>query len=177
MTVCISGKATEPYVLFFKEVKPIGSILSLYEHTLPDFVPLKSLMAKYMPLSMQKSHPCEQNLQSFLRELRHLLVSFHLRKAAMEKMQKQLEQNKEFHILSDSPTLLYMSAVNPDITEIELGWNKDIVSRMRLNQDGVLNACVVHGKSGRIRRAEHSLLRGDRHISQLLSKAKAIPFG
>lgn len=171
---CALGKATESYFLYFKLNKPAGSILNLYEHTLPDFLPLEDLTTTYMPMSVQEPYSHKENLQSFVRELRHLLMSFHLRKAAVEKMQEQLERSEEFHDLEDSPTLLSICAANPEVTEIDLSWSKDIVGRLHLSQDGVLNACVIHGKSGRIRRAEHSLLRGDRHVSQVLSKVKAI---
>ena len=175
MTIRVLGKATEPYFLFFKMNKPTGSILSLHRHTIPDFLPLESLITRYIPMSAQRYHSHGKNLQSFVRELRRLLISFHLRRAAVEKMQKQLKQNEELHKLGESPPLLHIFAANPDITEIELRWNKDIVGRLHLDQDGLLHACTIHGKSGRIRRAEHSLLRGDRHILQVLLKAKAIP--
>ena len=174
VTVRTVGRAIKPYFVFLKRIEPNQPSLAIHNHTLPSFLPVEGIIAKHKPLLVQSSNSNGQNLHAFVKELRRALVSFHLRKAAVERMQKQLEKAENIQDGSRAPELLQISAANSDVTEIELIWETDIMGRICLTEEGLLTRCVIHGRLGRMKEAEHALMSESRHISSLLPSAKSI---
>ena len=127
-----------------------------------------------MPLPLQSFDNHGDDLRALVIELRRGLVSYHLRKAAVQKLQEDLQQAEVAQAGSRSPGLLRVSAANPDVTEVEVIWDTDIIGRLRLSKEGLISRCVIRGKFGRIKNAENALMGGNRHISNLLPKAISV---
>jgi len=124
-----------PYYVLLHAIRPTREgekRLRVHKHTIPVFVPLRELEAKYLPVSGG-----EQNLVRLARELRRGLVSFHRRREAVERMKREAENAR------DEIGVREVRDVDPSAREFEMTFENESVGKVKIDIDGtILNAVV-----------------------------------
>lgn len=103
--------------------------LRVHKHTIPVFVPLRELEARYLPTS-----GAEQDLVKLAREVRRGLVSFHKRREAIERVKRDMENTR---------SKIGISEVDPSAREFEMAFEDQSVAKVRIDLDGSIVNVVV----------------------------------
>ena len=142
--------------------------LRVHRHTVPAFVPLRELEARFLPAS-----DGEQDLAGLAREVRKGLVSFHRRREAVERVKREAENARAEIGVSE------VKEVDPSAKEFEMVFRDESVARVRIGVDGAIVNAVVRapptggseerGKSAdrRKRDIERTIVGGDGRIESL----------
>jgi central kinetochore subunit Mal2/MCM21 len=160
-----------PYHVFFQQLNGTSN-LKLHKHTIPTFIPLSSLLRRYMATPNPESEdgdesPPRQDLPLFVRALRRELVSHAKRLDAVERL-KAASVGKG----SRSNRITAVTTSDPSAREVELDWADGDVAKLRIGIDGTVEKAVVRSKDGtasgrRKRRLERSILGEEGHVNGL----------
>ena len=97
-----------------------------------------------------------------MRELRREIVSYHLRKDAIEKLRDGL--------VGADGGVSDVKATDAELRDIRIEWTDEAVGRARIGKDGTVEKVVVVGEGGRSREMERKLLGGDRRVEGLAER-------
>jgi central kinetochore subunit Mal2/MCM21 len=166
-----------PYYVLLNAIEPTPGgekKLRVHKHTIPVFVPLKELEARYLPVS-----DGEQDLVRLAREVRRGLVSFHKRRDAVERVKVETENT------DDDTGISEIREVDPSAREFEIGFKDKSVAKVRIDIDGAIVNAVVRttptGGSGergnsagrRKRDLERVIVGGNGRIESLTQRLRA----
>jgi central kinetochore subunit Mal2/MCM21 len=130
---------TPYYVLLNQPENTDSNALKIHKHTIPPFIPLEQLAAKYLPLQDSVMRPSDrrttQNLPGFVRALRRELVSYHKRLAALKGLKTKLGSNGAGKIL------------DPSGKEFEMELSNGSVARITLSIDGKIDNAAVRART------------------------------
>ena len=160
-----------PYHLFFHESGETDT-LRLHKHTIPVFVPLQSLLRRYMPVQDLETEEgdhstARQDLPLFLRTLRRELVSHAKRLDVVEKLRSTcVGKGRPSHKITA------VTMCDPGAREVELEWEDGAVAKLKIRLDGSVERTIVRSKEGtgagrRKRRLERVILGEGGHVSGL----------
>lgn len=117
--------------------------------------------------------PPKQNLSDLVRNLRHELMSYHLRLAFIDSIQEstslpleQIREPDEYHRISE------VSSTDPEGRELRIEWFDGKTGRVRIATDGDICNCVVFGQEGRETSAERRICGGDYRIEGLVERLR-----
>ena len=193
-----SGKFEKPYYVLLKRDAEDKKTLRVYRHTIPPFIPLKTLEQRYLPAARQDNDLDEevpakvrkQNLPSLVRKVRQHLVSWHLRREAIELLQDQLEltttskdapeESRAMSVDSHQSerhgrlgvASLAATAVEARFARIE--WTDGRVGQIKIADSGRMEKVVIYGENGREQDTERVLLGGGRRIDNLSTRLEAL---
>ncbi|MCJ1302595.1 hypothetical protein MMC08_005399 [Hypocenomyce scalaris] len=163
------GKFLTPYYLLLNRPHTDSQALRVHRHTAPSCIPLSALVSKYLPTpppaaaGTTPSKPTKpQNLPRLVRELRREIVSYHLRKDAIEKLRDGL--------VGADGGVSDVKATDAELRDIRIEWTDEAVGRARIGKDGTVEKVVVVGEGGRSREMERKLLGGDRRVEGLAER-------
>jgi central kinetochore subunit Mal2/MCM21 len=129
-----------PYYVLFNQPNRDGR-LRVHKHTVPVFVPLQTLVKRYLPFTTEDEDDnpktmarAQQNLPSFVRALRKALVSHHKRLEAYRHLKQALEGK---HGVEEVKMLDSIG------NEIEMVFRDNIIARMRISTDGRIEKVAV----------------------------------
>ena len=135
-----------PYYLLLNRPRRGSEALKIHKHTIPPFIPLQQLVAKYLPEPASHAGEDEvsrtaqpQNLPRFVRALRRELVAHHKRLEACETLKKELGRKHGV----DGVKML-------DVTgcELEIAFTDGSIARLKVSTDGTIaNIAVVPGRT------------------------------
>ena len=144
----LDGEFVRPYYVLLNAIewtREGEKMLRVHKHTIPVFVPLRELEARYLPMSGG-----EQNLVRFAREVRRGLVSFHRRREAIERVKREIEDTR------DDIGVRQIREVDPSAREFEMAFEDKSVAKVRIDVDGaVVNAVVRTPTEGSGERGEN----------------------
>ena len=150
-----------PYYILLNAVErtPGGEKrLRVHKHTIPVFVPLRKLEARYLPVS-----DGEQDLVRLAREVRRELVSFHKRRDAVERVKRDAENT------GDETGISEVREVDPSSREFEIGFMDESVAKVRIDVDGaIVNAVVRTPPTDGIEKRVHSVGRRKRDLERVI---------
>lgn len=135
-----------PYYVLFNQPNADGQ-LKIHKHTIPVYVPMQSLIKKYLPFNSSnedgdaslKATAQQQDLAKFVRALRKELVAHHKRVEAFESLKQGLSKRhgvKEVKMLEVAAK------------EIEINFTRGLMARVRIAADGKIEKVAVGPTSG-----------------------------
>ncbi|MCJ1245595.1 hypothetical protein MMC30_002799 [Trapelia coarctata] len=151
-----------PYYLLFNRPKSTSPSLCIHRHTIPPCIPLPTLAAKYFPSSppTNQKRPMSQNLPHLVRELRRMLVSYHRRKEAVDKVSEELKHLGRGH---DGDKVKNIEAADAEAKSLRIEWDSGVEGRVDIERSGRLKRVVVVREDGkRWRDLEMRILRAER---------------
>lgn len=190
------GKFDAPYYLHLKRKQITDSVskldeLSIYRHTIPSHIPLRSYEAQYLPqrdegygseVSNESTTGNKQDLHAFTRKVRKDLVSWVLRREAIENLAEKLdlvpESTKDLGTdeideyasfvtrinASDDSAFRSVAATAVEARFVRVVWANGWVARVKISDKGLVERAVVFGEvDGEDRRikATENMLVGD----------------
>ena len=204
-----TGKFDAPYYIHLKRTQPNHSTneldeLSVYRHTIPSHIPLRDYEAQYLPrrdegygseASNESTNSNRQDLHALVRKVRKALVSWTLRREAIEVLAEKLGLVPEITKHSDTDESdEYVSSVAPadapddstfksvaatavEARFIRVVWANGRLARVKISDKGLVERAIVFGEvSGedrRIKVAENVLVGdGSIRIEELAERLK-----
>ena len=202
-----TGKFDKPYYIFLKRARIEGDTsrsaedaLRVHRHTIPTFIPLRRYEDQYLPLqgeaeasevSDNRTYPLRQDLHMFVRKVRQELLSWTLRRAAIDLLQEELNlavvQSHESEIADGKGRpdkgpeevvgrygikSIAKTAVEARYARLE--WEDGRVGRVKISDNGTIERAVVFGDEGRHKSAEHVLAGQDVLVESLTEKLKIL---
>jgi central kinetochore subunit Mal2/MCM21 len=133
-----------PYFLLFQKLD--NGRMKLHQHTIPTFIPLRSLWRRYMSNTEgdEDSSAIEgkaQNLLGFVRAIRKNLVAWVRRTDAIE----QLRENAA-SVGTGELQISNVTSTDPSAMELELQLQNDAVLRIRMTSSGTIEKSSVRTK-------------------------------
>jgi len=117
---------------------------------------------------MNEKRPKSQNVPQLVRELRRMLVSYHRRKEAVDKISEMLELHERVH---EGDNVKNIVAVDAEARCLRIEWNSGVEGRVDIERNGKLTRVVVVGEDGKRRRdLELQMLKAERieRVSEVL---------
>jgi central kinetochore subunit Mal2/MCM21 len=161
-----------PYYVLFNKPEADDISLKIHKHTIPTFIPIQQLAAKYLPLpdpaaALSTRQP-SQNLPAFIRALRRELVSHHKRLSALTALKANLPPRHSSRLLDSSGN------------EFEIELSNGSIARLKLSTDGKIENAIVRAKNearglttvvgNRQRETERAILGGNRRVEELMDR-------
>ncbi|MCJ1437261.1 hypothetical protein MMC27_006647 [Xylographa pallens] len=147
-----------PYYLLLNRPHPGSSSLYVHRHTVPQCIPLRHLVSKYLPsLTPSNEKPSgPQNVARLVRDLRRELLSYHLRQDAIATLGKRRSIGADGE---QQTGVKEVKAVDAENREMRIEWEDRTVGRVMIDNSGNIKKVVVlnHERS-RIREKERSIL-------------------
>lgn len=201
------GSAEDPYYLFCRRVYFSNDEIRIHRHTLPAFVPVAGYEQTFLPLTddegyggSEHSHESvqTQNLEGLVECVRRDLVSYTLRRDAMDQLREELElavtssRHKsldadlpEDRIDDDdddddsAPSGKYgvdeISAENADYLTLRIVWSDGRLGLIKVSVDGkILRAVVLGSDDKRVPGQERILGEGEPPIYELHSRLQKL---
>lgn len=191
-----TGKYDAPYYLHLKRKQlsdTAGELdeLSIYRHTIPSHIPLRNYEAQYLPqrdegygseVSSESVNGTKQDLHTLVRKVRKDLVSWTLRREAVEALAETLglvpestkdpstEEIDEYACFvapmnaADESAFRSVAATAVEARFVRVVWANGWVARVKLSDKGLVERAVVFGEiAGEDRRikAAENVLVGD----------------
>jgi central kinetochore subunit Mal2/MCM21 len=160
-----------PYYVLLNHPEIDSDALKVHKHTVPPFIPIEQLSARYLPLPDPAAPPSDQrtkqNLPAFVRDLRRELVSHNKRLAALQTLKAGLSSKNIGKIL------------DPSGKGFEMELSDGSVARLALSRGGEIESAIVrartHGDESsaagqRQRGTERAILGGNGRIDELLNR-------
>lgn len=187
--LCTAGAFREPYYILLKRVGEDRKSLQVHRHTIPVFIPLERLARKHLPLPAKNTDESgdalkpwkrkHQDLGRLVREVRRELVSWHLRKDAINLVRSELGLTGG-RAEDQTPTssrsiavLLGISSVTEtsiEATYLRIEWDDGRVGRIKISdRGGIIERAVVIGDDGRDKAMEALIMSGDKRIEFLIN--------
>ncbi|KAL9108719.1 MAG: hypothetical protein Q9227_006515 [Pyrenula ochraceoflavens] len=183
------GTYDSPYYILLKRLDGACSV-KVYRHTIPAFIPLRTLEEQYLPQSdVENQSTPEQDLHKLVQKVRQDLVSWRLRNEAIQMLKNQLGLHEihetDEHDSEDStsrqntPSLDRHGVVNVKLTSVEaeyvrIQWRDGRIGRIKLSKSGKVERCVVYGENGRVKKAEDLLEGGGGRVEELASRLEML---
>lgn len=200
------GSAENPYYLFCRRVSPSSDEIRIHRHTLPALVPLAGYEQTFLPLTdegyggSEHSHESvqPQNLEGLVECVRRDLVSYTLRRDAMDQLREELElavtssrhKNLDAHLPEDrihddddnddsAPSGKYgvdeISAENADYLTFRVVWSDGRLGLIKVSVYGkILRAIVLGSDDKRVPAQERILGEGEPPIYELHSRLQKL---
>ncbi|OAX79427.1 hypothetical protein ACJ72_06255 [Emergomyces africanus] len=192
------GTFVKPYYLLLKRVGgPEKKFLQVHRHTIPIFIPLKSLENRYLALprgangtdstTTKPGRISKQDLRSLVRELRRELVAWHLRCDALNWLQEELgvsvesekdgPQSPQQKRHEDQPPendlgIVSVSATAVETKYIRFEWRDGRVGRIKLSNKGTVERAIIIGDEGRDKKTENLLTGGDGRVESAIERLR-----
>ena len=204
-----AGKFDAPYYLHLKRKRFTDSTneldeLSIYRHTIPSHIPLRDYEAQYLPqrdegygseVSSETSTGNKQNLHKLVRNVRKDLVSWTLRREAIEVLAEKLglvttstkdlvtdESDDYVTIVApiDGSSGSAFKSISPTAVEARYArivWADRRVARVKISDKGLVERAVVcgeiDGQERRIKAVENELVGdGSVRVEELAERLK-----
>ena len=184
------GKFDNPYYILLKRTEE-GSLVRIYRHTIPAFIPVRELEDQCLPRPEQSSNSAEgQDLHKLVQRVRQELVSWHLRKEAIERINDQLglksragpiEAQEPLDSLleheqqsSDGHGVVSIQPTSVEAEYVRVQWRDGKLGRIKLSNSGDLDRCVIYGDDGRVKEVEDFLMDGKAHVKELGNRLKLL---
>ncbi len=134
----------------------------------------------------------KQDLHGFVRKIRRELISWELRRGAIELLKEELgllpSQNAEdddeemedddSDPSTHSPRGLYgiqsIEATAFEARQARITWTDRTIARIKISDKGLVERAVVVGESGRIKGVENLLVDGESRIEELVQKLRVL---
>ncbi|EEP75552.1 predicted protein [Uncinocarpus reesii 1704] len=175
------GRYSEPYYVLLKSAGNDRTLLRVHKHTIPAFIRLNQLEAKYLAGpdagaedsgDLKAGKPENQDLKRFVVALRRELAAWHLRKDAVAYLQEELgvgqTRGEEIDTLSLKHGISSLCATSLEARYIRFEWRDGRVGRIHLSNQGLVERAVITSDSGRDTKTENLFLRGDRRIETVV---------
>lgn len=150
-----------PYYVLLNRPDGEGRELRVHKHTIPAFVPLQTLVRRYLPLREEdasEKQGSEQDLSKFVRALRKELVAHHKRLDAFQKLKR--EMGKRHGV--EEVTMLDVSG-----KEVEIVFVSKIVARLRIATSGKIEKVAV-GPSQAVDEVPENAMKSYREIKKVI---------
>jgi central kinetochore subunit Mal2/MCM21 len=201
-----TGKFDAPYYIHLKRTQPNHSPnefdeLSVYRHTIPSHIPLRDYEAQYLPrrdegygseASSESANNNRQDLHTLVRKVRKALVSWTLRREAIEVLAEKLglvpehsgtDEDDEYASsiapvdAPDDSAFKSVAATAVEARFIRVVWANGRLARVKISDKGLVERAIVFGEvSGedrRIKVAENVLVGdGSVRIEELAERLK-----
>ena len=204
-----TGKFDAPYYIHLKRKQLTGTAneldeLSVYRHTIPSHIPLRDYEAQNLPLrdegygsevSSDTSNGNKQDLHTLVRNVRKDLVSWTLRREAIEALAEKLglvpesakasdaDESDEYASLvafvdgSSESAFKSVSATAVEARFARVVWANGRLARVKISDKGLVERAIVFGdidgEDQRIKAAEHVLVGdGQVRIEDLAERLK-----
>jgi central kinetochore subunit Mal2/MCM21 len=191
-----TGKFDAPYYIHLKR-KPLNDTtneldeLSVYRHTIPSHIPLRNYEAQYLPprdegygseVSSESANASKQDLHMFIRKVRRDIVSWTLRREAIEVLAEKLglvpesttdvgaAKSDEYASFvapvdaADGSVFKSIAATAVEARFVRVVWANGRLARVKISDKGLVERAVVFGEvSGEDRRIKvaEKVLVGD----------------
>ncbi|KIV89328.1 hypothetical protein PV10_08904 [Exophiala mesophila] len=197
------GLVEKPYYMFCRRVSPSSDEIRIHRHTIPAYVPLDGYEQTFLPLTdegyggSEHSHGSAQpqNLEGLIQCVRRDLVSYTLRRDALDQLRKELglaegrSRPKNFDAADlsedgidnddDAASEKYgieeINAENADYMTLRIVWSDGRLGLIKVSVDGkILRAIVLGSDDKRILGQERVLGEGEPPVYELLSRLQRL---
>jgi central kinetochore subunit Mal2/MCM21 len=186
------GQYDKPYYILAQRTSEGGEDLHVYRHTIPSFIPLRQYEEMYLPPqdegygSEDNNHQGPtQDLHGLVKHIRHDLISWNLRREAVQMLQQQLQLPKRApgESTEDDDThdaeegrfgVKNLNATSVDATQIKIEWATGALGRVRISRKGVVEKAVLFGVNGRMTEAERVLTKDTCSVLDLVVRLEAV---
>lgn len=188
------GKYHKPYYILAQRVAEGGDDLRVYRHTIPSFIPLRQYEELYLAPqdegygsgeNINNQRPA-QDLHGLIKHVRHDLVSWALRREAVETLQQQLKLSVQASGDTEEEDDMRRAAgegrygvkslnvTSIEATQFKIEWAAGAVGRVKISGKGVVEKAVLFGPNGRMTEAEGILTKNGCSVLELASKLEAV---
>ena len=195
------GKFDKPYYLLLKRAGDSGDEWRIHRHTIPQFIPLRDYENQFLPLRDEgygsevsndgTSGGSKQDLHELVRKVRQDLVSWMLRRDAIELLQEELglaaespaheevaEAAAAIPTVGSDPRgrfgMKSLSATSVEARFATLAWQDGRAGRVKISDQGLVQRAVIFGEEGRMKQVEDVLISGDARIEELAKKLEML---
>ncbi|KAI0390482.1 cenp-O kinetochore centromere component [Xylariaceae sp. FL0594] len=156
--------------------------LRVHRHTVPPFIPLSGLAARYLPPPKAKNDQGEskgQDLALFARALRRELVRYHnraavvghLKKAAGLGSKKEQDLDRDGDAESDNQ-IVDIGLADAEAKQVSIDWRDGRSGRLVMDDDGEVVKMVVQGANGRDRETVREFLGGAVRVEEVTRRLR-----
>lgn len=197
-----SGTFQKPYYILLRRLEEGGDEWRVHRHTIPAFVPLRRLEDEYLPVRDESDEMAgtagavgagKQDLQGFVRKVRHELICWEMRRDAIGLLKEELGLLPQAHddhdereddemgdtasTIAPPPGRYGIQSIEPttfEARQARITWTDGTIARIKISSRGLVERAVVVGESGRIRGVENLLVDGKSRIEELVGKLKVL---
>lgn len=164
-----TGKFIRPYYVMLNKPFPDSQLLRVHRHTIPPFIPLASLVEKYLPhgkgsaeMGSKEVGVRKQDLRRFARSLRKEIVGHHNRTSVIKALRKefQLDEKVSRKGKGRERVIADISAADAEAKQVRIEWVDGRIGRCVVGEGGEVKKCVVIGEDGRDWETERRIVRG-----------------
>ena len=151
-----TGMVETPYYVLLK--RSSNNDLRLHRHTIPAHVPIKRYEEQYLPLRDEgygseealEDSQNSQNLHAFAANVRNALVSWKLRREAVQNLQEQLIQYHDVDFGDPDENvdvgrfgITKVDYVEDDARMLRISWADGSLGRLSMQENGVVERAVI----------------------------------
>jgi central kinetochore subunit Mal2/MCM21 len=188
------GKYDKPYYILAQRIAEGGDDLRVYRHTVPSFIPLRQYEEMYLAPqdegygsgeNINNQRPT-QDLHGLVKHVRHDLISWALRREAVQTLQQQLQLTAQaFGDTEEGDNMRRaagegrygvkgLDATSIEATQIKIEWASGAIGRVRISSKGVVEKAVLFGLNGRMTEAEGILTKDGCSVLDLASTLESV---
>lgn len=179
------GRFQAPHYVFLNRPwKPRSEALRVHRHTIPEWIPLGALAARYLPAPKLQDEQVEegspsagaddmlrggqkQDLRALAMHVRRELARRQLRAGAISDLRDAagLRKRRRSSLLAqpEEGALSEITIVDAEAKHVRLEWADGRTGRLVVGDDGEVEQLVVFRENERDREAERELIRGTGH--------------
>jgi len=169
------------YVMLNRPYANNKRALRVHRHTIPPFIPLSGLAARYLPPPTSNNADGDgaakkQNLSLFARALRRELVRYHNRAAVISDLRKAagLGSKKAPDQDQDSGNAIVdISLADAEAKQVTIEWRDGRAGRLVMNDDGEVVKMVVQGANGQDRETVREFLGGAVRVEEVTRRLES----
>ena len=193
-----SGKFDKAYYILLKRVNETKDEQRIHRFVIPDFIPIRDYEARYLPLQDEgygsessndgAGSRSKQDLHTAVRKVRQDLVSWTLRREALEYLREELglrspgesdvdtddESAGQMPALGMPPEqdgkfgVRLLSATSVEARFASIAWNDGRGGRIKISDTGQVERAVIVGDEGRDTQTEQVLVNGNIRIEEFV---------
>jgi central kinetochore subunit Mal2/MCM21 len=152
----------KPYYVLLNRPYPGSRHLRVHRHTVPAYIPLSGLAARYLPAPKpaDSESQSQQDLALFVRSLRREVVRYHNRAAVVADLQNAvgLGEKKEGKQSDSAQQSISDILADAETKQASLTWTDGRTGRLVMDDDGRITKLVVFGAQGRDRETARELM-------------------
>jgi central kinetochore subunit Mal2/MCM21 len=189
------GEFEKPFYILLRRVEKGGDEWRVHRHTIPAFVGLERMEDELLPLREDDDGTGKlrgQELHEFVRRVRHELVSWMLRREAIENLKVELNltsrktsrddemnDNEDDDDESTAPQrgkygISSIEATAYEARQARITWTDGTIARVKISNQGRIERAVVVGEQGRIRGVENLLVDGESRVEDLVGRLRML---
>ncbi|KAI1815627.1 Cenp-O kinetochore centromere component-domain-containing protein [Poronia punctata] len=170
--VMSKAKFMRPYYVMLNRPYPNNKrALRVHRHTVPPFIPLSGLAARYLPPPTAKDEDegRQQDLSLFARSLRRELVRYHNRAAVIGDLRKAvgLGSKKAPDDKDTETSIANVSLADAEAKQVTIEWRDGRTGRLVMDDDGEIVKMVVQGDNGQDRETVREFLAGATRVEEV----------